>query len=300
MGYDNNPKIARFHTCRLRSFDGLVPQATRQWDRSSWRPKGNHMRYDEFRDQLQDALHAAGLFVEHVDRPIETIDLASTDRRWKVYVMRDAPESVEPFHVSAKISFRWSAANGARGHTCEEDLLTELLGRRIRLPKTQRRWTRVDLELYATLPYGSTAPIPKPQVFNSWTGSVGEKLDKLLTDFQERQGRVVAVLGGRKEVSIETQCKPQGELSLAGISVSAFQLVRVPRVWDDPGRREAEKGNSEELARLAWRFKEALDEWIGSVAELGNWIRYSPPPPEGKRLEPWFEDEEEGGPETIH
>ena len=40
-----------------------------------------------------------------------------------------------------------------------------------------------------------------------------------------------------------------------------------------------------------------------SVAELGNWIRYSPPPPEAKRLEPWFEDEEEeeeGGPETIH
>ena len=30
-------------------------------------------------------------------------------------------------------------------------------------------------------------------------------------------------------------------------------------------------------------------------------IRYSPPPPEAKRLEPWFEDEEEeGGPETNH
>ena len=90
-------------------------------------------------------------------------------------------------------------------------------------------------------------------------------------------------------------------LSLAGISVSAFQLVRVPRIWDDPGRREAEKGNSAELSRLARRFKEALDGWVSSVAELGNWIRYSPPPPEAKRLEPWFEDdEEEDGPETIH
>jgi len=261
------------------------------------------MRYDEFRDQLQDALHEAGLFSKHVDRPTEVIDLASADRRWKIYVYRDAPESVKPFHVSAKISFRWSAANAARGRTCEEDLLTELLGRRIRLPKTQRRWIRVDLELYATLPYGSTTPIPDPQVFSSWTGSVGEKLDKLLTDFQERQGRVVAVMGSREEAKIEAKCKAEGDLSLAGISVSAFQLVRAPRVWDDPGRREAEKGNGKEVARVAWRFKEALDEWISSVAELGNWIRYSPPPPEAKRLEPWFEDEEEeeeGGPETIH
>ena len=133
------------------------------------------MRYDEFRDQLQDALHETGLFSKYVDRPTEVIDLASADWRWEVFVYRDAPESVNPFHVSAKISFRWSAANAARGHTCEEDLLTELLGRRMRLPKTQRRWTRVDLELYATLPYGSTTPIPEPQVFKSWTHSVGEK-----------------------------------------------------------------------------------------------------------------------------
>jgi hypothetical protein len=49
------------------------------------------------------------------------------------------------------------------------------------------------------------------------------------------------------------------------------------------------------------RFKMALEHWISSVAELGRWIRYSPPLPEAKQLEPWFEDEEEeGGPETIH
>jgi len=40
------------------------------------------MRYDEFRDQLQDALHETGLFSKYVDRPTETIDLASADWRW--------------------------------------------------------------------------------------------------------------------------------------------------------------------------------------------------------------------------
>lgn len=46
-----------------------------------------------------------------------------------------------------------------------------------------------------------------------------------------------------------------------------------------------------------------MDEWIRSVAELARWIRYAPPPSDAKRVEPWFEDEEEeqdGGPETIH
>jgi hypothetical protein len=80
--------------------------------------------------------------------------------------------------------------------------------------------------------------------------------------------------------------------------------VRVPRVWDDPGRRDAEKGAATELARLAQRFKNANDEWAESVAELGRWIRYAPPSPEAKRLEPQFEDDDEekedGGPETIH
>ncbi len=108
-------------------------------------------------------------------------------------------------------------------------------------------------------------------------------------------------MGGRGDIRIKIQCTAQGELSLAGISVRGFQLVRVPRVWDDPDRRDAEKGNAKELARLALRFKQALEECSSSIAELGNWIRYSPPPPEAKPLEPWIDDEEEdAGPETIH
>ena len=77
-------------------------------------------------------------------------------------------------------------------------------------------------------------------------------------------------------------------------------------MWDDPDRRNAEKGAAEEIARLARRFKNAMDEWTESVAELARWIRYAPPPPEAKPAEPWFEDREEeeeqenGGPESIH
>jgi hypothetical protein len=66
------------------------------------------MLYAEFRNQLEDALQEAGLFFDGVDRTVETIDLADTARRWKVYICRAARRSAEPFHVSAEISFYWT------------------------------------------------------------------------------------------------------------------------------------------------------------------------------------------------
>ena len=262
------------------------------------------MRYDEFRDQLQDALQDVDLFLQRIGNPIETIELSGTRRRWKVYISRSSPPNAEPFHVSAKIAFDWSPFDTARSYTCEEDLRTELLGRKKQPSNTAQRFTRVDLELQASLPYGSTTTIPDPRIFGSWTDSVSQNLDKLLTERKERQGRLVAVLGGLEEVDVEARCDAGGILSLKSVSVAGFRFVRVPRVWDDPDRRNAEKGAAEELARLARRFKNAMDEWTGSVAELARWIRYAPPPPEAKPVEPWFEDREEepedGGPESIH
>ena len=76
------------------------------------------MRYAEFRDQLEDALQGVGLFFHGVDRPVETIDLTDTGRRWKVYIYRAAPRSAEPFHVSAEIGFYWTPpTRPARGHS---------------------------------------------------------------------------------------------------------------------------------------------------------------------------------------
>jgi hypothetical protein len=42
--------------------------------------------------------------------------------------------------------------------------------------------------------------------------------------------------------------------------ISGFRIVRVPRVWDSPERRQAEKDPRDELGRLARSFKTALDE----------------------------------------
>jgi hypothetical protein len=259
------------------------------------------MRYDEFRDRLQEALREAGLLLFPAGSPDETLDLANAGRKWEGYTLGSPPRDPAPFHVSAKIAFAWDAVNTARAQTCEEDVLMKLLGRRQRNPRTQPRWTRVDLELYASLPYGSTTPMPDAQLFGPWAGSTGETLSGLLTEFKERDGQVVEVTGACEDIAVEARVSPDGVLSLKGLSVSGFRIARIPRVWDDPARREAEKDIAGDLAALARRFKNAFDAWAGAAADLAGWMRYTPPPAGAAPLEPRFEDE--GGdddPETIH
>jgi len=223
-------------------------------------------------------------------------------RRWRVRVHRTTPINAEPFEVFAAIEFEWSPVDAARAYTCEEDLLTEIVGRRARLPRTERRWTRVDLSLHATLPYGSTTAIPGPQVLAGWTATVVEFADAAFTHVEERRGRVVAVLGGHGDLEVQARCSPDGLVSLSAVTISGFRMVRVPRVWDSPERRAAEADSNRELGRLARTFKTALDAWTESVSALATWIRYSPPPPDAKPVEPWFDNEpdDDGGPETMH
>ena len=121
---------------------------------------------------------------------------------------------------------------------------------------------------------------------------------------EQKNGRVVSIVGGHGEVEVQARCKSDGAVSLKALSISGFRTVRVPRTWDDPDRRLAKRDPRDELGRLARRFKAALDEWTRSVSELAAWIRYSPPPPGAKPVEPWFddrsEDDDDGGPETTH
>ena len=257
------------------------------------------MRYAEFRDRLEDALREAGLIFHH-DRRVETIDLADTVRSWKVFAGTAAP-GTEPFHVSALIGFEWDPVDSARAYTCEEDLLTELVGRRRRPIKTERRWMRVDASLHASLPYGSTTAPPEHHVLGPWTAAVLEIADTAFTKIEEKGGRIVAVLGGHGDLEAHAHCDADGLVSLRAVTISGFRMVRLPRVWDSPGRREAEKDAREELVRLARRFKIALDEWTKSIATLATWIRYSSPKAEAKPVEPWFDDEyDDDGPETTH
>jgi len=264
---------------------------------------GNTVRYAEFRDQLEDALYEAGLFFRGADRRVETIDLENTVRHWMVPVHRTTSVDAEPFHVFGAVEFAWSPVDAARAYTCEEDLLTELVGRRTRLPKTERRWTRVDLSLHATLPYGSTTSIPEPRLFGAWTASVAKKADAAFTHVEEKGGRVVAVLGGHSDLEMRAHCRSDGAVCLSAVAISGFRMARVPRVWESSAERRTQAESRRELSRLAHAFKAAVDDWTESIVGLATWIRYSPPPPGAKPIEHRLDDEsgsdDDGGPETM-
>lgn len=265
------------------------------------------MRYAEFRDQLEDALRQEGLLFIGVDRRVEKIELAHTVRSWKVYVSGGGPGSTgstEPFHVSAAIGFKWSPVDAARAYTSEGDLLTELVGRSRRSPRTEPRWTRVDLSLRASLPYGSTTAIPEASVFGAWTAAVVEKADAAFTEVKERDGRILAVRGGHDDLELHARCNPDGVISLSAVAISAFRIVRVPRVWDGPERRAAEGDARRELNRLGPMFRRAIEDWTQSIAALATGTGYSPPPPgvkaAGPSMDDQSQDDDEGGPKILH
>jgi hypothetical protein len=261
------------------------------------------MRYAEFRERLEDALREENLLVGGGDRRIEVIDVGDGVRHWEAYVHRAAMARTEPFSVSAALEFEWTPIEAARSFTCEEDLLTELVGRRTRLPRTERRWIRVDLSLRARLPYGSTTPMPEPALFGGWTAAAVKDADAAFTHLEEKSGRVVAILGGHGDLEIQATCTPEGLGFLSGISIAGFRMVRVPRVWDTPERRAAEADSHRDLRRLAGTFRRALDGWTESISTLATWIRYAPPSPGAKPVEPWLDDEyedDDGGPGTTH
>jgi hypothetical protein len=240
------------------------------------RSKEEVMRYHEFRDLLQITLQNSGLSGQHIGDPIETVDLNDMGRRCKIYISGSATADTEPFYVAAKISFNWNPLETARSYTREEDLLTELLDRTKHPSQTKPRHIRIDLVLSATLPHGSTTAVPEPRTFGSWANLLRDKLDKVFTESKWRRGQLVSVKGFLEQIHVDSKLDSAGRLAIEGLSIAGFRMIRVPRVWDDPDRRESEKGAEAEISRLVQNFKYSLEEWNSGICELTRWIRCTP------------------------
>lgn len=123
----------------------------------------------------------------------------------------------------------------------------------------------------------------RAHLFGAWTATALEKAEIAFSDIEGKAGRIIAVLGGHGDLEVHAHCHADdGLVSLTGVAISGFRMVSVPRVWDSPDRRDAERDPRDELGRLARRIKIALDEWTKSISALATWIRYSPPPPGAK------------------
>jgi hypothetical protein len=224
------------------------------------------MNYEQFRAAWYEALTEAGLW-SYLFPPTETLDLGRMSRTYQVYLHFGRSQEVEPFHVSASLSWTWDALQAARTVTTEEDTLMLFLGDENRRQDTERPWFRVEITLSATLPWGSPLPLPQPDSWSDWLADVTERLDPLLfTDWEIRDEKR-AIFATRSEPEAEVQPAADGRLYLTGVRLSAWEGIDLPRQWDDPAR-EQDEGTYDELADFFKRVWQAMHEWNQSLVHL--------------------------------
>ena len=86
----------------------------------------------------------------------------------------------------------------------------------------------------------------------------------------EHEGHIFAVLGWRGQPTIRARSSADGVMHLDSLQLEAWQSVVLPRVWDDPDRRDTEPGIR--LGEVVSRLGRAYEEWMDSVSELRDYL----------------------------
>lgn len=232
------------------------------------------MRYEQFKDAWASELRESGLRMLHPE-PTETVDLVSMERSYTVYVEPAGRQDAEPFFVAGTLSWHWDSLQVARTRSTEEDLLTALLGRNVGdAVETEAPVLRVDIGLKASLMHGNGIPMPSKPVWGSWAREVVgrlERIERLLPDEVMTEGErgLPAVLAWQGDPALEVECSREGELKLNAVEVSAWQLITLPRLWDD-SEREHDEHPGEQLAAMFKRVRLAMNAWMEAMDHLAK------------------------------
>ncbi len=230
------------------------------------------MGYEEFRAAWEDALRESklsmmGLWGE------ETLDLRTTSRNYEVHVEPFGGQDAEPFFVAATLSFRWNALSTARTVTREEDMLTELFGRESAYDlETEQPWLRIDIKLNASLPYDKPLPMPSKAAWSAWARETMGRLDDIepLTPAEkvrENEDGNLEVLAWQGEPAVKATCGADGQLHLEAVSISALQVIRTPRIFDDPDK-EPDEPVYGQLQEMFHRVRASLLAWMQALDHL--------------------------------
>jgi len=237
-------------------------------DVSSRRRDKRRVRYEEFKAAWDEALRESHLpQIGGVGGGEESLDLHSMDRRYKVYVEPIGGQHVEPFHVTATLSWRWSCELTARSATTEEDLLRSLLGdEESDEIETEQPWLRVDLTLKAHAPYGKPLPMPAKSVWAQWVREAMGRLERIEPVIPEENVREtddgrLAILAWRGEPMAKVVCGADGELKLESIELAAWQAIEVPRQWS-ASDKEPDEHPHRQLHEMFERVRSALHAWM--------------------------------------
>lgn len=228
------------------------------------------MDYETFRALWIAALRASRLPTIGLQGK-EQLDTRSLDRSYRVYVEPLGGQDAEPFHVTAELSWVWTATNTVRGTTRDADVLSEMLGRDQNAELvTEQPCVRVDLGLRAAAPF-EPLPMPAKPAWARWVEEVTGRLDRiepLLPDETVRENRMgmAEVLAWQGSPTAKVVCGPGGELRLERVEVAAMQIIELPRVLDDPDQHD--EGPEAELEELFGRVRASLMAWTQALDHL--------------------------------
>jgi len=224
------------------------------------------MDYAQFRNSWDEAMRHNG-FGKLGTLVNERIGLAAQDRLYQMIIPHQlSGPSPHMFYVTAELFWRWDALLSARFATTEEDLLTEILGRKHPV-RTEPHYLRVDIVLHASLPGDRFYPLPGGAAWRDWVAEVASLVAPHFPMVADDTADHPAVISWQEEPEIQVQCGSGGQLYLLGVSLAAAQMIRLPRQWDDPGRRSDPQPDAQ-LDELFERVNMGMDAWAGALDEL--------------------------------
>jgi hypothetical protein len=225
------------------------------------------MDHDAFREAWLDALRDEEL-LRYPDRPDDRIELAKMSREHSVRIGMGHRQQAEPFFVSMVLGWTWSPVHAARSYTNEEDLLSELLGRKQAQDLiTERPWLRLDVKLCAKMPYGKPLPLRGAKSLQRWTDKVMHDLKPFLRTRVEGTKRVEAIHAHLGEPEARTRCDGAGELALLGVELDAWRAVTLPRE-SDTAELITVDATAISLQRFAKDVRGAFAAWSASLGVL--------------------------------
>jgi hypothetical protein len=225
------------------------------------------MDYEAFKAAVLEIFDDVGLPAFGAYRVAETVDLRTLDRVCTIRVVPLGDDARDGFFVSGEILWRWRSIHNARTATTEEDFLAEVLGR-VGVDHVDTRPTtlRVDIALHGTVDAGRVVPMPAAAMWAAWgreaTGRL-ERIERLATDdvLREVENGRHEILAWQGDPELKVTCTASGDLRLESVKLRVFELVTLPRRWDDPDR-EIDDGPLDQLAMMARRVKAALVAWV--------------------------------------
>ena len=151
------------------------------------------------------------------------------DRGYSIRLGLGDHQPAKPFTITCKLSWRWDALLSARTASTEEDLLTELHGRDEAADMdTERPWLRVDVKLFAALPWGETQPLSNKFTWRRFVGEVTERVAPLFPVEQVELNAGTAVLGWCGEPVAKVRCDADDELLLSSPNIAPVRLLLRP------------------------------------------------------------------------